>query len=117
MSMDVFSLTLTDLISFGVDYLSEVKNREILNIILGHGLPLPEFPQHSNYLELSPYATFPDSYTLLVCLSPHNRINVVNVACQACGVFTFMASAGEIKGQTLDRAFLNNLNTLHQCHD
>ena len=100
--MNVFSVILTDLVSFGVDYLSEVKNYEILNKILDYRLPLPEFPQHSKYLELSPYATFSYSDVLSVCLSPHNLMNVVYISCQACGVFAFMASAEEIKGHTLD---------------
>lgn len=98
-STDVFSSTLTDLISFGVVYLSEVKNCDILNTFLDHGLPLPGFPQHRDYLELSPYTTFPDSDALPVCLSPHNLIDVVP---QPPSLFTFMAFAGEIKGQTLD---------------
>lgn len=98
----VFSLTLTDLISFGVSYLSEGKNCDILNTFLDHGLPLPGFPQHSDYLELSPHAPFPDSEALPVCLSPHDLMDAPNVSHHACRVFTFMAFAGEIKGQTLD---------------
>lgn len=43
MSTDVFSSTLTDLVSFGVDYLSEVQNYEILNKVLDYRPPFMNF--------------------------------------------------------------------------